>query len=135
VTYTRRVIGRLSAIVVVVVMAAAPVSAALCQITCEDAEMNGMSAMAGHAGHVHHARASVPVTAGVRTLHALPHVCADSSDAVVGVPQVPQSLDLPLAVTVHIESPSQTGLLVRAVRSRVEHSPPGDYRLTSQLRV
>jgi hypothetical protein len=129
------VIGRLSAIVVVLVMVGAPVSAALCQITCEEVETHDMAAMAAPVGHVHHARASVPTTAGTKAIHVLPHVCGDPSDVVVGVQQVPQSLDLLVAVTSPTSRPSRGDLSARPACSRVEHSPPGAFVLTSQLRV
>jgi hypothetical protein len=118
---------RLSALVLMLAMTAAPLALTLCRVECAMAEAGEASAPAHHSCHADSAPAAL-------TLTAVPHVCGHGDDATSGLEQALQSVAAPVAIVpVVVWTPPVIGGPVLA--TDVHPSPPRSFQLISQLRV
>jgi hypothetical protein len=123
-------VRRLLALIVGLLIAAAPVAATMCQATCESHEMQSM---ADHAQHHSCDQAGVHDGMGVA---GVPHVCGHEPAQTTAVQQIIQSLTAPAEVALDAVSLAPPAMARLASTSlRLDQSPPGLIALTSQLRV
>ena len=111
---------RVLALVLTAATMAAPLSLALCQVECADAE-SSRDQPAHHSCHESSEPAAVAVT-------AVPHACGHSDEAPAGLERAPQSTAAPVAIlapAVWLPEPQRVG--VDRVAS-VDTSPPQSTR-------
>ena len=117
------------------VIAAAPVAATMCQVTCASHE--------GDVGpeHAHHHQ-TVPASTSIAEaaidvgMKAVPHVCQHQQDDAVAIQQALQVLAAPAMVIVDAFVLQPAGIVMLTVRATdIEQSPPEVFALTAQLRV
>jgi hypothetical protein len=123
-------VRRLSAWVLTSVIAGAPVATAGCGVVCQTHQTHEMGAMAGHA---HHSHGGVDTT--VATGRSGSHVCEHPSLGLVAVHRLLQGLAAPAIAAVQPFVPLPDASVLVARSSDIEHSPPGSFALTAQLRV
>jgi hypothetical protein len=124
---------RMLACAVAFITPSAPLLVTVCQVLCAD----HAAAAEGPAAVEHSCHESAPAS-GV-TVTAVPHACGHAADALAGLDEwsAPgQNVAVPPAI---VESTIWTApplpLELRGTPAPVEHSPPGGFPLTSQLRV
>ena len=117
---------RVSAVVLAFVLFAAPLSPALCGVTCASHEMS----VTGHSEH-HSCHEAAP---DVATVSPAEHPCGHQKDGLVAVEQLAQVLNSPALVTSSVAA-FIAPIVTNAPRSATATvSPPGP-TLSTQLRL
>jgi len=118
---------RVFALALTLTTLSSPLALAVCHVECADAVASRDQA-AHHSCHGSSDTAAVAIT-------AVPHMCGHTDEAPAGLERPLQTVAAPVAVMPLAAWAPPSPAVERVIAIDIQHSPPGAFRLVSQLRV